>query len=37
MSEQKNKKLETDNKDLVDRWMTQKAMEADKWNKTLQD
>jgi hypothetical protein len=37
MSEQKNKKLETDNNDLVARWMEYKAVEADRWNKTLQE
>lgn len=32
MAEQRSKKLQGDNKDLIDRWMAQKGQEADALN-----
>jgi len=35
MVEQRNKKLETENKELIARWMAHKGREAEEMNKTL--
>lgn len=37
VSEQKNKSLKSENKDLIDRWMARKGHEAEEMNRTLQD
>jgi len=37
MSEQKNRDLKAENKDLIDRWMARMGQEAEEMNKTLQD
>lgn len=37
MAEQKTKKLEVENQELIDRWMARMGHEADEMNKTLND
>ncbi|KAE8450979.1 hypothetical protein EG329_005419 [Mollisiaceae sp. DMI_Dod_QoI] len=37
MSEQKAKDLQSENKELIDRWMARKGHEAEEMNRTLQD
>jgi len=37
MAEQRSKKLQTENKELIDRWMARMGHEADEMNKTLND
>jgi hypothetical protein len=37
MAEQRSKKLQADNKELIDRWMARVGHEADEMNKTLND
>ncbi|KUJ22210.1 autophagy protein [Mollisia scopiformis] len=37
MSEQRNKDLRSENKELIDRWMARKGHEAEEMNRTLQD
>jgi len=37
MSEQKNRDLKAENKELIDRWMARMGQEAEEMNRTLQD